>query len=188
MIWARVIADELERYDSAQAALNESREQFERMQGIAMILVVAISQVETLERRLRQLVEADPQLERARKAFDQRVADIAALRNTVMHLDEYAVGRGRRQTGKIHPRVDMRNIFPSLTGVPKSANLQEGGRPVFFAMLDLGDERINLHVAGSAAIELARVVELVRERHLRNVERRLAELGGPIPRFDHLLE
>jgi hypothetical protein len=159
-IWGRVITDELARHDCARArfeANTADREAWERLHGSGFVLAVAIAQVLAFEQRVRKLT-GDAELARARASFDGVAPRAKAVRDVAAHLDEYAVGEGRRQTEKRQehePAVSRRNVEPFIYWTDAGATY-----------LDLGGDGVSLHTAAQAAIELADVVERVRERHL----------------------
>lgn len=68
------------------------------------MLVVAIDQVLAFEARVRRLT-GDAKLARARAHFDGVGPRAGALRDLVVHLDDYAVGMGNRQRGKAGPVI-----------------------------------------------------------------------------------
>jgi hypothetical protein len=160
-IWARMVQDELERHEAARARFGEQpdREDWERLHGTALVLVVAIDQVLTFEKRVRRLT-GDAELARARERFDAVGPRAEAIRDLVAHLDEYATGRGRRQTGKAQPEITD-PYLKTLVWWDDSGT----------SMINLGDETMNLRGAARSAVELAEVVERVRERHLMRAER-----------------
>jgi hypothetical protein len=100
-------------------------------------------------------------------------ADAEALRDLVAHLDDYAVGEGRRQTGEALPQISERYLSTLIYW-------GDGGG----TFLSLGDEEMNLRSAAAAAIELAHVVEQVRANHLR----RAGEEANAAFRRQHGLE
>jgi hypothetical protein len=160
-IWARSIQDELARHEEARrlhAANTADLRAWERLHGSALLLVVAIDQVLAFESRVRRLTD-DAELAKARARFDAVGPDAKELRNLVAHLDAYAVGQGRRQTGKAMPPLAEEHLETFMYW-------GDGGG----TELGLGDKQLNLRAAASAAVELARVVEQVRAKHLRITE------------------
>jgi hypothetical protein len=160
-IWARAVRDELERHESARERFGASdvgHETWERLHGTALMLVVAIDQVLAFEHRVRRLT-GDAELAQARARFDAVGADAEVLRDIVAHLDSYAVGEGRRQTGQGMPPISEKYLATFISW-------SDGGGTI----LDLGNEQLNLRAAANAAIDLARVVERVRAKHLERVE------------------
>jgi hypothetical protein len=161
-IWARAVQDGLALHESAReryAANTVDLETWERLHGTALMLVVAIDQVLVFERRVRRLT-GDAELPKARARFDYAAgSDAEALRDIVAHLDEYAVGQGRRQTGKLMPPVSEQYLATFLYWT-------DGGGTI----VELGGHHLNLRAATSAAIELAQVVEQVRAKHLKLTE------------------
>lgn len=161
-IWARAVRDQLALHESARerwAAGNPVREDWERLHGSALMLVVAIDQVLAFEHRVRRLT-GDAELAQARDRFDATCRDAENLRDLVAHLDAYAVGEGWRQTGDKTP--PLRNPY-----VDTFLWWSDGGG----SMLSVGDKELNLRTAADAATKLAEVVERVRARHLVSVER-----------------
>jgi hypothetical protein len=163
IVWARAVQDIVVLHESARdqyAAKTPDLEVFLRLHATALMLVVAIDQVLSFERRIRQLT-GDAELARARKRFDDVCPDAEALRDLVAHQVDYAVERGRRQTGE-----------------PNYAPLKEPYLDTFIrwgngggTILDLAGESINLRAAAGAANDLAQLAERVRARHLDRVER-----------------
>jgi hypothetical protein len=125
----------------------------------ALLLVIAIDQVLTFEERVRQLT-GDAELRRDRENFDAVGLRASAIRDLVAHLDEYATGTGRRQTGKEQPPITDPYLQTYLFWT-------DGGG----TMLRLGDDYLNLRAASQAAIALAEVVERVRAKYLDRAER-----------------
>ena len=105
-IWSRVIADELARHVEARDQFNAHKGDhaaWERFNGSALVIVVAVDQVLRFERRVRKLT-GDAELSRARKAFTAGVGvAVQAIRDVAIHLDDYAIGEGHRQTGRHGP-------------------------------------------------------------------------------------
>jgi hypothetical protein len=160
-VWARAVQDGLDLHESARArhvTNTADLEAWERMHGAAMMVVVAIAQVLAFEQRVSELT-GDADLAHARKQFDAAAPDAKLLRDVVTHLDEYAVGKGRRQTGKLGPRFDPKYASPFIYW-------GNGGG----TYVNLGSEAMNLRTAASAAVKLADVVEQVRAKHLQLVE------------------
>lgn len=160
-IWARVVKDQLASHESTRERhqANPDLESWERLHGTALVLVVAVDQVLAFERRVRSLT-GDAELEKARTRFDAVAPHAKALRDVAAHLDDYAVGQGRRQTGKATPPIERKNVETFMFWT-------DGGGTI----LRLEDEELNLRAAANAAVELAKVVERVRAKHLRRVER-----------------
>jgi hypothetical protein len=75
-----------------------------------------------------------------------------------MHLDEYAVNQGRRQTGSADPPIAERYPSPLIYFT--------GGE----AYIRIADDTVGLRAAVRAAIRLADTVERVRAAHLARVE------------------
>jgi hypothetical protein len=156
-VWARVVQDVLALHESAREryANTPDPETWERLHGTGLMLAVAIDQVLAFERRVWRLT-GDAELAEARASFDAVGPDAKELRDLVAHLDEYAVGEGRRQrqTGKGRPLGEQylqALIFWTDDGT---------------TYLDLGDKQLQLGAAAKAAIDLAQVVERVRARGL----------------------
>lgn len=127
------------------------------------MLVVAIDQVLAFERRVRRLT-GDAELVQARARFDAVCPDAEDLRDLVAHLDAYAVGEGWRQIGKRLPPISEQNLATFIFWA-------DGGGTI----VDLGDHRLDLRMAASAAIDLAHVVERVRAKDLERVEQEANE-------------
>jgi hypothetical protein len=164
--WAPAIRDQLELHAAARgrfAANTADRESWERLHVSALVLVIAIDQVLTFERRVRR-VTRDAELAKERERFDRKAPDAEMLRHLVAHLDAYATGEGERQTGKRHPA--LQDDLPSPLIYWSDSSPTE---------LDLGDKHMNLGAAAEAAIELAEVVERVREGGLARAEREANE-------------
>ena len=123
------------------------------------MLVLAIDQVLDFARRVLSIT-GDADLARARARFDAAYPDAADLRDVVAHLDEYAVGEGRRQKGTLPGLINEENLAPFISWG------NDGG-----TVLNLGGDQLNLRRATAAPVELAEVVERVRARHLERVER-----------------
>lgn len=161
-IWARAVADELARHEGARESfgLTRNREAWDRLHSTALLLVVAIDQVLSFERRVRRLT-GDAELQRARAHFDSVGPDAEAVRDLVVHLDDYATGSGRRQVGHAGPPIADPYVETFI-------HWSNGGGTV----LDLAGDRINLRAAASAAIDLAELVERVREKYLALAEQK----------------
>jgi hypothetical protein len=159
-VWARAVSDELARHEAARESFGAtgSREAWERLHSTAFLLVTAIHQVVTFEHRIRCLT-GDAELARARERFDFVAPQTEALRDLVIHLDEYAVSQGRRQTGRAKPPIREPYLWSDIYWV-------DGGGTI----LSLGGEGLNLRTAANAAVELAEVAERVREKYLRRAE------------------
>jgi hypothetical protein len=160
-VWARSIQDELSRHEAARelhATNAADLGAWERLHGSALLLVVCIDQVLAFERRVRHLT-GDAELAQARARFDQAGSDAEDLRDLVAHLDGYAVGEGWRQTGQRMPPLKEPYLATFMYW-------GDGGG----TNLNLGDKRLDLRAAANAAIDLARVVERVRARHLARAE------------------
>jgi hypothetical protein len=159
-VWARAVTDEMERHEAARHDFGQrqDREAWERMHSTALMLVVAIDQVLSFERRIRKLT-GDAELAEARKNFDAAGPRAEALRDLIAHLDEYATGTGRRQTGQAQPPITDPYVTTFMYW-------SDGGGTI----VDLGDEQLNLRVAAAAAKRLAEVVERARERGLQRAE------------------
>jgi hypothetical protein len=160
-VWARSIQVELARHEAARgdhAANTSDLATWERMHGSSLLLVVAIDQVLAFERRVRKLT-GDAELQKARERFDYDGPNAQDLRDLVTHLDSCAVGEGWRQTGRKMPPLDDRHLETFLYWA-------NGGG----TNLSLGDKWIDLRRAATAAVEIARVVERARAKHLERVE------------------
>jgi hypothetical protein len=159
-IWARSIQDELGRHVAARErwASHPDRVAWERLHGSALLVIVAIDQVLMFERRVRRLT-GDADLQKARTRFDRVGPDAEGLRDLIAHLDEYVVGTGQRQIGKLDPPLDDRYLETFLYWTDTGDTI-----------LNLGDQQLNLRAAADAAIELAQVVEQVRAKCLEITE------------------
>jgi hypothetical protein len=115
-IWARAVEDELARHEAARERFgaNRGRENWERLHGSALMLVVAIDQVLVYERRVRRLT-GDADLAQARKRFDAVGRHAGDLRDLIAHLDEYAVGEGQREKGKRKPPLSQPYLWTFLS-------------------------------------------------------------------------
>jgi hypothetical protein len=164
-IWARAVSDELGRHESARESFGAkaNREAWERLHSTALMVVVAIDQVLTFEDRVRRLT-GDAELARARARFDAVGPRAGALRDLVVHLDDYAVGTGHRQTGQAGPLITDPYVETFLYWT------NDGG-----TVLDLAGESLNLRTAARAAVELAEVVERVRAEYLERAEQEANE-------------
>ena len=138
---------------------------WERFYGSALVVVVAVDQVLRFEKRLRKLT-GDAELARARREFRAAVdCSPSAIRDVAMHLDEYAVGEGNRQIGRGRSgeaAIKTRNVKASTFWTNRGESY-----------LDLGGHRLSVDRTAQAAIELAEVVERVREKHQRQAVGRL---------------
>ena len=101
-------------------------------------------------------------LQKARKAFDDEVGDSANnIRDVAMHLDDYAIGIGNRQTGKQGPAVTERYVRNTVYWT----DLNE-------SYISLGGHQLSVDRAAHAAVELAEVVERVRDSYQRRAMER----------------
>jgi hypothetical protein len=158
-IWARVIKDELARHDGARARFETNtadREAWDRLHGSGFVLAVAIAQVLAFETRVRKLT-GDAELARARADFDAVAPRAKDVRDVAAHLDEYAIGEGKRQTER---RQQHERAMSSATSSRSST-----GPPQVRRTSTFGGDGLDLHAAARAAIALAAVVERVREKH-----------------------
>lgn len=154
-IWARAIHDELERHEAVRDSLGErfGLEAWERLHSTALLLVVAVDQVLTFERRVNKLAGGDPELSQARAEFDAVGPRAGALRDLVTHLDAYAIGEGHRQTGKRKPPIPEGYVSPLLFwGNGQGTTIK------------VGHDQMDLRTAATAAITLAAIVDRVRVR------------------------
>jgi hypothetical protein len=160
-VWGRAISDLLERHEAVRDGLGDrfGREAWERFNSTALLLVVAIDQVLAFERRVCKLT-GDAELAKARASFDAVAPHAKAIRDLVAHLDEYAIGGGRRQTGAAGPPISDRNLR-SLVYWP----VDDGGVPQGTILHFSNDEQLDLRSAAEAALALAEVTERVRIRH-----------------------
>lgn len=157
-VWARAARDELVRHEEARGlwTANSSRELWERLHATAFMVALAVDLVLAFEVRVRRLT-GDAELQKARQTFDRAVPQAEALRDLIAHLDEYAVGRGQRQTGRRSPSLNVYEVSPVLYWM----DTERGYR----SHLTLGDTQIELEASVEAAVQLAEAVERVRERH-----------------------
>jgi hypothetical protein len=132
-VWARAVSDELARHEAARESFGAtgSREHGSAC-TTAFLLVTAIHQVVTFEHRIRCLT-GDAELARARERFDFVAPQTEALRDLVIHLDEYAVSQGRRQTGLAKPPITEPYLWSDIYWV-------DGGGTI----LSLGGKGLNL--------------------------------------------
>jgi hypothetical protein len=164
-IWARTIVDELVRHEAARERFSSDsadREAFERLHGSALVLVVAIDQVLSFERRVCRMT-GDAELARARARFDAAQPDADAIRDIAAHLEAYAVGEGDRQTDRGRPGqspVTEPNVTPLIYWT-------DGGE----THLRLADDELNLPTAARAAVDLAEVAERVRVKYFERAGR-----------------
>ena len=169
-IWRRVIVDELARHVEARdefIAHKGDHVTWERFNGSALVIVVAVDQVLRFETRVRKLT-GDAELARARKAFTADVGVAAqAIRDVAIHLDDYAIGRGNRQTGRHRP--GERPITDrTIQAVLYWTDLGE-------SYLMLGGDQVSVDRTAQAAVELADIVERVRATHQRLAAKRYVD-------------
>jgi hypothetical protein len=158
-VWRRVIQDELAHHVEAREhfmAGKGTNETYAQYHGTALVIVVAVDQVLRFEHRVRKLT-GDAELQKARRAFDDKVeASANDIRDVAMHLDDYAIGQGNRQTGKQGPPVRERYVRNTVYWT----DLNE-------SYLSLGGDQLSVDRTARAAVELAGVVERVRDKHQR---------------------
>jgi hypothetical protein len=158
-VWRRVILDELAHHVETRElfmAENATNDTFAQYHGTALVIVVAVDQILRFEHRVRQLT-GDAALQKARKAFDDEVGGSANnIRDVAMHLDDYAIGIGNRQTGKQGPAVTERYVRNTVYWT----DLNE-------SYISLGGHQLSVEGTAHAAVELAEVVERVRGSHQR---------------------
>jgi hypothetical protein len=106
-VWRQVILDELAHHVEAReqfregSATNNTSAQYH---GTALVIVSPSTRF-CFEHRVRQLT-GDAALQKTQKAFDDEAGDSAnTICDVAMHLDDYAIGAGNRQTGKQGPAV-----------------------------------------------------------------------------------
>jgi len=139
-------------------------ETWERLYATALISVVAIDQVLAFERRVRRL-SGDAELARARRIFDENFPGAKRLRDIVAHLDDYAVGTGRRQA----------NATPALNTAPPV--LEKNTETFMFwhddggTFVRLGDDEMNLRDAAASVVRLAAITERARIKALQQASR-----------------
>jgi hypothetical protein len=176
-IWARVITDALALFDDARARFDDDTANvvtWERLHGTALVMLVAIDQVLAFERRVRKLT-GDAELARARAAFDVVGPNASALRDVAVHLDQYAVNQGHRQTGKRDPAMTER--YPStFIYFPGEHEFVDDSCSAY---LEIGGEMLPLTSAARAAVALAEVTERVREKYLRIAQRAATAARSP---------
>ena len=118
------------------------------------MIVVGVDQVLRFERRVRQLT-GDAELQKARQKFEEEVGDSAkAVRDIAMHLDDYAIGEGNRQTGKQGPPMTERYVRNTVYWTDRNESY-----------ISLGGDQLSVERAAHAAIQLAEAVERVRAKH-----------------------
>jgi hypothetical protein len=158
-VWRRVTLDELAHHVEAREqykAGNGTNETFAQYHGTALVIVVAVDQILRFEHRVRQLT-GDTALQRARKTFDDEVGRAANyIRDVAMHLDDYAIGIGNRQTGKQGPALTERYVRNTVYWT----DLDE-------SYISLGGHQLSVDRTAYAAVKLAEVVEQVRDRYQR---------------------
>ncbi len=71
-----------------------------------------------------------------------------------MHLDDYALGEGDRQTGKQGPLGTERHIQTTVQWTDRNESY-----------ISLGGDQLSVERAADAAIQLAEAVERVRAKH-----------------------
>ena len=158
-VWRRVTLDELAHHVKAREqfkAGNATNDTFAQYHGTALVIVVAVDQILRFEHRVRQ-VTGDAALQKARRAFDDEVGDSANyIRDVAMHLDDYAIGVGNRQTGKQGPAVTERYVRNTVYWT----DLNE-------SYISLGGHQLSVDRTAHAAVKLAEVVEQVRDDYQR---------------------
>ncbi len=164
-IWARAVADLLAQHEQVRDGMGKQimRDEWERLHSTALLLVVAIDQVLGFERRVCKLT-GDAELARARARFDAVGTRAEALRDLVAHLDEYATGSGRRQTGKMGPPIASPYLSALVSWGIDDQGVAHG------TTLNLGDDYLDLRAAAKAALDLAEVTERVRDTYLQRAE------------------
>ena len=171
-VWRRVILDELAHHVEAREqfmAQNATNDTFAQYHGTALVIVVAVDQILRFEHRVRQLT-GDAALQKARKAFDDEVGDSANnIRDVAMHLDDYAIGKGNRQTGKQGPAVTERNVRNTVYWTDHNESY-----------ISLGGHQLSVNRTARAAVELADVVERVRDSYQRLAIERLVAASNEL--------
>jgi hypothetical protein len=165
LIWGRVIKDALASHTEARKQfLGKTAKQstFERIYGTAYVIVTATDQVLRTEKRIRKLT-GDAELAKARQKFHDRAGhSVEAVRDLAMHLDEYSVGKGHRQTGKANAATPVRRrVQTSLIWTDNNES--------YFS---IGEDQVSVERTAHAAVELAQAVERVRLTQQRNARRR----------------
>lgn len=162
-VWSQVIEDALAQHVQAreQIARPPNHVAYARYHGSALVIVVAVDQVLRFERRVRQLT-GDAELQKARQRFDTEVGIVASdVRDIAMHLDDYALGQGNRQTGKQGPAIRDRHVRNTVYWT----DLNE-------SYISLGSDQLSIERTARAAVELAEVVERVRAKGQRKAMER----------------
>ena len=158
-VWRRVTLDELAHHVKAREqfkAGNATNDTFAQYHGTALVIVVAVDQILRFEHRVRQLT-GDAALQKARRAFDDEVgASANYIRDVAMHLDDYAIGVGNRQTGKRGPAVTERYVRNTVYWT----DLDE-------SYISLGGHQLSIDRTAHAAVKLAEAVEQVRDDYQR---------------------
>lgn len=158
-VWRRVVLDELAHHVAAREQYRAGKgtnDIFAQYHGTALVIVVAVDQILRFEHRVRQLT-GDAALQKARKVFDDEVGGSANyIRDVAMHLDDYAIGMGNRQTGKQGPAVKERYVRNAVYWT----DLNE-------SYISLGGHQLSVDRTANAAVKLAEVVERVRESYQR---------------------
>ena len=162
-IWARAVRDELAHHEEEcerWKAETRSVEGWERLNATALLIVFAIDQVLGYERRVLRLT-GDAELIRARERFDAVCPDADDLRDLIVHLNDYSLGKGFRQNEEGDKPPEIRDKYLSTLIYYGDT----GG-----TMLNLSHHTMDLRAGAEAAIELAEVVERVRTKYLDRVE------------------
>ena len=156
VVWRQVLEDALAQHVRARDDIRQplNHVAYARYHGTAFVIVVAVDQVLRFERRVRQLT-GDAELQKARQKFENEVGDSAkAIRDLAMHLDDYAIGEGNRQTGKQGPRVTERYVRNTVYWTDRNESY-----------ISLGGDQLSVERSAHAAIQLAEAVERVRAKH-----------------------
>jgi hypothetical protein len=174
-VWSQVIEDNLAQHVKAreQIAQPPNHVAYARYHGTALIIVVAVDQILRFEHRVRQLT-GDADLQKARQKFDAEVGSVAKdIRDIAMHLDDYALGQGNRQTGKQGPAVRERHVRNTVYWT----DLNE-------SYVSLGGDQLSVERTARAAIELAGMIERARVRGQKKAMERwnkASNLGCALP-------
>ena len=173
VVWRQVIEDALAQHVRARDDIRRppNHVAYARYHGTALVIVVAVDQVLRFERRVRQLT-GDAELQKTRQKFEHEVGNSAkAIRDIAMHLDDYALGEGNRQTGKQGPPVTERYVRNTVYWTDRNESY-----------ISLGGDQLSVERTAHAAIQLAEAVERVRAKHQKLAMKRwklaLNELTG----------
>lgn len=117
-VWKQAVEDALAQHVEARDEIAQPPNDvaYARYHGIALVIVVAVDQILRFEHRDRQLT-GDAELHKARQKFDAEVGSAAKdIRDIAIHLDDYVLGQGDRQTGKRGPAVRDLHVRNTVYG------------------------------------------------------------------------